>query len=320
VTNPGLTFEKTVASSLWKLPSHVAIQDGCVVAAVDQVWSDVGPQPGMLNEFVHLSEGDDQQIAAYARKHGLLNVCDEHLLPSIHRIWSRPLPGASSSRECDVAAFQRLETFVTPTSVWRYWARSARAILRIAARLDRDRLGDLADWRAISDEGLEDWREEILSHMASSVFLRRAIDAAAVPQGTQYGQSLILDAESGTDELDELAGGDLSLEEELESDRIDLGIAISAWLRMAAITIDVRWLERRPNVSLIGAPLFGALGVQLMLALTRSDGLAICTSCGEPYVPKRRPSRSRRNYCGSCGRTAAIRDAAREFRRRRLEE
>ncbi|MDP9238015.1 MAG: hypothetical protein M3P30_11580 [Chloroflexota bacterium] len=88
MTNPGLSFENSARSAWWNLPADVSIQDGCVVAPVDQEWRPVGPQPGMLAEFIQLSEGNDEQIAAYARKHGLIYVCSEHLLPASHWIWS----------------------------------------------------------------------------------------------------------------------------------------------------------------------------------------------------------------------------------------
>ena len=64
--------------------------------------------------------------------------------------------------------------------------------------------------------------------------------------------------------------------------------------------------------------LFGILAFQAMLAISRTDGLATCSACGESYVVTgRRPNPKRRSYCPTCGKRAADRDAARDYRRRK---
>ncbi len=68
-------------------------------------------------------------------------------------------------------------------------------------------------------------------------------------------------------------------------------------------------------VRLGGYGLYGALAIQLMFNVCRTDGLAVCTSCGTPYLPSRKPRRDRNSYCAECGRKAAVRDAAARYRR-----
>ena len=64
--------------------------------------------------------------------------------------------------------------------------------------------------------------------------------------------------------------------------------------------------------------LYGTLAYQLMIAVARTDGLATCCACGKSYIiTGRRPNPDRRNYCHSCGKAAADRDAARDYRRRK---
>jgi hypothetical protein len=59
----------------------------------------------------------------------------------------------------------------------------------------------------------------------------------------------------------------------------------------------------------------GAIAVQLLFDCARTDGLAVCTSCGTPFLPgSRRPRRDRNVYCSDCGLTAATRDAAARYR------
>jgi hypothetical protein len=53
---------------------------------------------------------------------------------------------------------------------------------------------------------------------------------------------------------------------------------------------------------------------ELMVAIADKDGFASCSSCHKTYIPGRRPDPTRRNYCPSCGRSAALRDASRAYR------
>jgi hypothetical protein len=64
-----------------------------------------------------------------------------------------------------------------------------------------------------------------------------------------------------------------------------------------------------------GISLIGALTVQL-LASAAGSGFSVCSACGKPYVPRRRPAAGRRQYCPSCGRAAALRDAKAAYRAR----
>lgn len=64
--------------------------------------------------------------------------------------------------------------------------------------------------------------------------------------------------------------------------------------------------------------MFGALAVQLLFSVFRSDGLAICSACGSPFIPKRRPNSTRRVYCPDCSKGRRDqRDASRAYRDRK---
>jgi hypothetical protein len=62
---------------------------------------------------------------------------------------------------------------------------------------------------------------------------------------------------------------------------------------------------------------FGALAVFLMHEVARSDGPAVCSACGQPHWPERRPNPNRRTYCADCRGWADHRDATRDDRARR---
>jgi hypothetical protein len=93
--------------------------------------------------------------------------------------------------------------------------------------------------------------------------------------------------------------------------------AVNRWLRIGAVSLSLEWWEPRPTVRLDSGPLsalFGALALQLLQAVARSDGLALCSACGRPYTPERRPDPNRRHYCPQCRNAAPHRDAVRSWR------
>ncbi len=65
---------------------------------------------------------------------------------------------------------------------------------------------------------------------------------------------------------------------------------------------------RRPRVVIGFSSLFGALVLQLALAITQSRGLTTCSACGDPFFPQRNWK-----YCDRCGRKAAMRAASKQY-------
>jgi hypothetical protein len=84
-----------------------------------------------------------------------------------------------------------------------------------------------------------------------------------------------------------------------------LRLALGEWLDLAAIhpTID---LETGNPLVLAGDGLFGALALQLVFTATRTAGVAVCASCGEPYSLDRAPAPApKRHYCLECRENGA---------------
>jgi hypothetical protein len=65
--------------------------------------------------------------------------------------------------------------------------------------------------------------------------------------------------------------------------------------------------------------LFGVLAIQLLLATTLNEFLFTCAACGKFFnaAPAERPRTGQRAFCSECGRKAAMRFAARDYRARR---
>ena len=76
----------------------------------------------------------------------------------------------------------------------------------------------------------------------------------------------------------------------------------------------LEWGTGNPQVQLGGDGLIGALAVQLFFACSQTGGLALCASCGTPFLPTGRRRRKDLNaYCSECGLKAALRDAAARY-------
>ena len=76
------------------------------------------------------------------------------------------------------------------------------------------------------------------------------------------------------------------------------------WLRFFQVRPRVIYNPRRKrfDAKIRGSSeLAGALTLQIMLALTRSVGIAVCSGCGKLFPPSRRPNPNRNTYCGACG-------------------
>lgn len=96
-------------------------------------------------------------------------------------------------------------------------------------------------------------------------------------------------------------GRDIGEQEDL------LGLAVDFWLEQGDVRPTFSWREAGWHFSLQGGT-FGILGVQIMLAVSKSQGLAICDGCGNPYLrTQRKPQTGRNNFCtnSDCGEKGA---------------
>ena len=224
---------------------------------------------------------------------------------------------------------------------WRDLSRQARAIIRIARRLHDGKLGVQSDWDALPFVG----RLLFMDHLAKAedgladgdVSIPPPIPGARrVAADTAKGASTIpgMPDSSGVQAPDELTdefGEPLDydpdyrlaietrekrlLADSLQYQRIVIAGAVNYWLRIGVVRPRLSWTPDKPLVHLDGYGLFGALAVQIMFDCSRTDGLAVCSSCGTPFLPgPRRPRRDRNIYCSDCGIRAATRDAAARYR------
>jgi hypothetical protein len=96
--------------------------------------------------------------------------------------------------------------------------------------------------------------------------------------------------------------------------------ALDLWLRFSKVRPRPTYNPRRNRfeIRITGSPaLLGALALQIMLAMTRSAGIAVCSGCGKLFPPSRRPNPNRNAYCKGCGIKAAWREAQTRRRARK---
>jgi hypothetical protein len=94
-----------------------------------------------------------------------------------------------------------------------------------------------------------------------------------------------------------------------------LAIEVNSLLKIGDVGLEFSW-RSDPKIAYSPFDLFGHLALQVMMVVSRTDGLAVCSNCSDAYIPKRRPNPNRRHYCSNCGRHAAWRDAKRAQRQR----
>jgi len=95
-----------------------------------------------------------------------------------------------------------------------------------------------------------------------------------------------------------------------------LAKSVQSWLDQADVKIEYYWWNDKHKVVLGTPSLFAALSVQLMSTVSR-NGIAICSNCGDIYIPTRAPRRDQRSYCSKeeCKR-ASWKDAKKDQRRK----
>ncbi|MFC2153116.1 hypothetical protein ACFLQ7_00590 [Actinomycetota bacterium] len=291
LTDPasGSLHREAGKGSGWHLPGDVQLEyiaDGYGVIT----WSHFGagahpfggkPDSGFLEGFIELEGADDDDIASFARRWGVMMIC-RHGLPATHAPDPWPLyqdPSGffqkdSESRLSGVSVGCRPirlseYRFAEPIEIWRRYARRFRALLDIAALLHRGDRPPAEYWEPLGRPPHDSPDTDDL--LWPKAELAQHIDNMLLLGNVRLGFEWIGDA--------------------------------------------------RPQVSHGTTAMFSELALQLCLAAARSDGTARCSSCARAYLPTRRPNPNRRNYCPTCRKSKIPeRDASRARRARAAKE
>jgi hypothetical protein len=269
--------------TIW-VPAVVEVEDNCLYWAYAAKKEKV-VRPELLENFIKLSEAPLEQIRNFAKQWGVLEIC-KHGYPSSHNSQTWPRPWRDSYKIC------------SPLEMPKRKLKALGRHFSIAGWDPIDR------WRYFSRQGRS------ILNLAAALYKEG--------KGSSDDWKILLD------EYEEDWG---STEGPGESQspkmaRHFLAYVINDWLQLggvrpAVFLTDVTGLR----LELGGPNLFSFLGIQLALAVSRTDQMAICSNCGRPYLATgRRPAINRRSYCLVC-RDSGVpqRDAARDYRSRTKE-
>lgn len=148
-------LERPVSQRAWGIPAYLELDGDRLMwrHLQGQRWPEPGqPGPKMLEDFFQLAEAQPARVLGYARRWGILTLC-EHGCPASHnppppvpvpggRGWCTPLQGADGS-------------YWEPVEAWRYYARKLRALANIGAQLNANQLGKPEDWGRVFPEEVE---------------------------------------------------------------------------------------------------------------------------------------------------------------------
>jgi hypothetical protein len=286
LTRDAATLERPVAIQPYHSFNKFRIEDGKIKISREAKRTVlITPSKGMLEEFVALADADENKYLEYACKWGILELCKEHFSPTSHNYNCEPIipfrtivlgPTEKAAKE----HYEKILSEGEPISAWRDYARFAKAILNIAARLHEGEIGSDEDWDTL--------------HFDEAGFL--GLDYAAERRKSKKFPDLYR-----------------------EKSMIANGVN-TYWLGSGGVQPRVSWKASRPIIT-FECPkpygkLFANLAIQLMMAVSQVDAVAICSACGQSYMPKRRPKNNQRRYCPTCKKVAQ-RDASADYRRRK---
>ena len=241
----------------------------------------------LLESFTRLrSDSDGSRVLAFAQKFGVLELCSRHDLPMSH--WPARLRRfAGDEGRCRPVGGPLAEEaqWREPIRRWRELADEADAILRIGYQVasPRPRPAPFELWERVD----------------TSTWLSFDLVRGGTSPVTQT-------------EIMPINGGAKAA---VGAQRRLLALIISGWLRVGDVRLSMSWEGQQPSLPQGGHSLFGAVAMQMAVAVTGRDALAVCSHCGLRYSPKRQPDPDKPHYCPACKHIPK-----REWARRQREE
>jgi hypothetical protein len=314
---------------------------------------DQRPDITTLQKFIGLEDARGERIAAFAQRSGVLSVC-KHFLPSSHHEMCGPLVVnrkqkqfwepvslwryfARQAREmvavADALRHNRADQIKTTSKELSQvsWDKPTLKPRKIAAYEPNEsgplyfeelkpffEIGAGIGWDRY-EKALKqpESRARIADFVSAELRVSLASASRKIDEFARHLPSVvrtILELQRETRQERE--------QRERTGARNTLGSHVNEWLMWGGVRPRFDWTENGTVIRLSSGgweqeALFGALAVHLVLAVGGTGGIALCSGCGAPYLPTRRPVDGRRHYCTNCGRKVAERDAARAYRARR---
>jgi hypothetical protein len=252
----------------------------------------------LLDHFVSLADSSagNRDLLRFALRYGPLYLCEHHGIAAYHK------PVLMSSSSSPLGPAPRADVDKPFEYSWCGPKVERREPLTFSESVEA--------WRRLAR------RARSLLLVASSVRLNGAAPAELWEQADGFRGSF------GKDYGRRLAY--------LDDPWNRLAANLDYWINAADICLRIE-AEGQSLVASLGTnpftcSIFGLVAMQLVLAVTRSEGLTSCSGCGAPFIAKRQPlagrqvgsSVAKRNYCQYCReRGVPQRDASRDYRARK---
>jgi hypothetical protein len=272
------------------LDDDYLVGEGPIVGVVE-------PRRAVLDDLLRLAKDpSDAAILAYASQYGMLGLRPRDRAPANMAFPNLPWVGEQIAPFIGYQAAPGI--LREPLGLWRRVSAEIAAVYAIAGNLRTGRLVERAAWQPLRGIielplGEDDKVDDTPSGSYPAFPGIPAVPTIPVRPTTLEGQRQALAAVVGT------------------------------WLALGAVRPAIAWGgpgQDDPLITLGATTLFGGLVLELLVAVGGQAGLAICTGCGMPYIPGRRPPSGafgapRATYCPDCrGRNVAQNEAARRWR------
>ena len=274
------------------LDDDYVVGEGPVVGVME-------PRRAVLDDFLSLAANpSDMAIIGYASRYGMLGLrprdrrAADPVIPNLPWVGEQIMP---------FIGYQLAPGILSePLGLWRRVMAEMAAVHRVAGQLRLDQLAERATWdplRGIIDLPIG---QDGVGDDDPSVTYRGLPGIPAVP-------TILVSPTT------------------LEGQRQALAAVLGAWLALGAVRPAIAWGvpgQDDPLITLGVTTLFGGLVLELLTAVGGQAGFAICSGCGLPYVPRRRPAAGapgtpRATYCPTCrGKNLAQLAAAQRWRDR----
>jgi hypothetical protein len=279
--------------------SRALIPENVKVEGSRLVYSGVGAlrridSSELLDQFVELASpaSESRDIEAFARQYGPMHICERHGIASSHRNLLTTFSPLGPSPNLDEGIESRFCAAKLERRTPQTFSEPIETWRALAKRARR--LLEIANTVRLSGKvSADDWRQ---------------VDGMEESFGKTYGTSWSY----------------------LDNPWCRIGANLDWW--MVAADVCLRVVVDGPALSAQLGPnprnwsSLSLVAIQLVLAITRGEGLAVCSGCAAPYIANRQPLAgkrvgrwiAKRNYCLNC-RTAGVpqRDASRDYRRRK---
>jgi hypothetical protein len=239
----------------------------------------VRPHRAVLDDFLRLvTDPSDGAILAYARRYGLLGLATSERRERRWAVdsssWTGELAAPAIGYRHSPAAIRE------PMKLWRRIIREVAAVYSIAGHLRQDKTVAITAWDPLTGV--------IILPLP---YTETDEEPQPAPLPVDDAGTLIW---VGPDALD--------------GQRQALAAILGTWLALGVVRPVIDWGNAGnddPVINLGVKSLFGGLVLELLLAVAGQPGFAMCSGCGLPYTPHRRPpsgsyGAARKTYCPTC--------------------